>query len=202
MLFAGLIALLLSLFPSFTEEAKVMVDGYEVIKNIPNKYLFLTGWFLTGFSILHLYPVLFSRKVRTVICVAVASVILAAAIVIAAFFCFIYLCHPDDKPFNYSEGRSFNQADWNRRDVYYDDRKYVVDDLMKNHLPQGMPYRKVTDLLGESSPCFPSKDSTTFALSYEIEVLHRWADIDPYETVYLHVIFSAADSLLIDSELK
>jgi hypothetical protein len=135
--------------------------GLVTVKNIPNKYLFLTGWFLTGFSVLHLYPVLFSRKVRTVICVAVASVILAAAIVIAAFFCFIYLCNPDDKPFNYSEGRSFNQADWDRRDVYYDDRKYVVDDLMKNHLPQGMPYSKVTDLLGESSPCFPSKDSTT-----------------------------------------
>jgi hypothetical protein len=31
MLFAGLLALLLSLFPSFTGEAKVMVDGYEAV---------------------------------------------------------------------------------------------------------------------------------------------------------------------------
>ncbi|MDR1667777.1 MAG: hypothetical protein LBS03_08845 [Bacteroidales bacterium] len=60
MLFAGLLALLLSLFPSFVEETKIMTDGYDTVKNVPNSYLSLSGWFLTAFSILHLYPASFS----------------------------------------------------------------------------------------------------------------------------------------------
>jgi hypothetical protein len=65
-----------------------------------------------------------------------------------------------------------------------------------------MHYKKVTDLLGESKTYFPYKDSTNFMLSYEIEVLHLWADIDPYDIIFLHIIFSVTDSLLIDSELS
>jgi dihydrofolate reductase len=120
----------------------------------------------------------------------------------AVSFCLIFLSHSNDSAFNYSDGGSFNRAEWNRKDIYYHDRKLVVNDLMKNHLPQGMHYREVTDLLGEGKTYFPYNDSTDFALSYEIEVLHRRADIDPYDMVFLHIIFSAADSLLIGSELK
>jgi hypothetical protein len=86
MLFAGLLALLLSLFPSFTEEAKVMADGYEAVKNVPNRYLSLAGWFLTAFSVLHLYPASFSfskninSRARTVIRIAVTIVIAAASV--------------------------------------------------------------------------------------------------------------------------
>jgi hypothetical protein len=205
MLFAGLLVLLLSLFPSFTEEAKVMADGYETVKNVPNSYLSLAGWFLTAFSILHLYPASFSflnkinDRARTVIRIAV-TIVIAVASIIAVLFCFIFLCRPDDKPFNYPGGRSFNQADWNRRDGDYHDRKFVVNDLMKNRLQQGMHYKKVTALSGESETYFPSKDSTNFALSYEIEALYRWVDIAPYDIIFLYITFSATDFLLIDSQ--
>jgi hypothetical protein len=103
MLFAGLLALLL-LFPSFAEEAKVMADGYEAVKNVPNRYLSLAGWFLTAFSILHLYPASFSfskninSRARTVIRIAVTIVTAAASVasIIAVLFRLIFLCHPDD----------------------------------------------------------------------------------------------------------
>jgi cation transport ATPase len=124
MLFAGLLALLLSLFPSFAEEVEVMADGYEAVKNVPNRYLSLSGWFLTAFSILHLYPASFSfskdinSRAGTVIRIAVTIAIAATSVVsiIAVLFCLIFLCHPDDKPFNYPDGRLFNQAERNRRD--------------------------------------------------------------------------------------
>ncbi|MDR0349454.1 MAG: hypothetical protein LBH90_08205 [Tannerella sp.] len=148
---AGAAALVLSLLPALAEEVKITIDGYETTKNIPDKYLFLTGWYLSGFSALHLYPALFSGRARTVICVVVAGVMLAAAILTAAFHCFVHCCRPDDRPFNRSQDRSFNQADRNRRDVYYDDRKFTVHDLMKNHVPQGMPYGKGTDLSDENT---------------------------------------------------
>ena len=52
----GLILLLLSLNQNFTESTKVTINEEEVMKQIPNTTLALTGWFLTGFSLLHFYP--------------------------------------------------------------------------------------------------------------------------------------------------
>ena len=52
----GLILLLLSLNQNFTESTKVTLNEEEVIKQIPNTTLALTGWFLTAFSLLHFYP--------------------------------------------------------------------------------------------------------------------------------------------------
>jgi len=99
------------------------------------------------------------------------------------------------------QDRPFNLEDWNRRDAHYHDRKYVVKDLMKFHLQQGKQYEKVKELLGEGR-IYNVADSTVFALSYEIDVLYKWPDIDPYQSIYLSIYFSAKDSLLIHSELK
>jgi len=99
------------------------------------------------------------------------------------------------------QDRPFNLEDWNRWDAHYHDRKYVVKDLMKFHLPQGIQYDKVKELLGEGRISYVA-DSTVFVLSYEIEVLYKWPDIDPYQSNYLSIYFSATDSLLIQSELR
>ena len=54
--FIGLMLLLLSLNHNFTESTKVIINEEEVMKQIPNTTLALTGWLLTGFSLLHFYP--------------------------------------------------------------------------------------------------------------------------------------------------
>jgi hypothetical protein len=130
------------------------------------------------------------------------AIAVAVVVVVYVSIIFFSIWHPNDKPYNYSKGIPFNKEDWIRKDVYYYNRKYVIKDLMENHLHRGMHYKKVTDLLGDTQPYFPrGGDSAVFVLSYEIEVLHQWTDIDPYKTVSLHISFSAKDSLLIDSEI-
>src|ERR1700730_10014122 len=52
----GLILLFFSLTSNFTETAKIVIDGEERTKQIPNTILAITGWFLTAFSLLHFYP--------------------------------------------------------------------------------------------------------------------------------------------------
>jgi len=60
----GLTLLLLSINHNFTEDKKVIINEEEIIKQIPNTILALTGWFLTGFSLLHFYPLTFLRQVK------------------------------------------------------------------------------------------------------------------------------------------
>lgn len=52
----GLTCLALALFPNFQETVIAQIDGQETIKHIPNSFLAYTGWFLTSFCLLHLYP--------------------------------------------------------------------------------------------------------------------------------------------------
>jgi hypothetical protein len=52
----GLTLLLLALLPNFNETATLIIDGQETLKQIPNTILSCAGWFLTAFSLLHLYP--------------------------------------------------------------------------------------------------------------------------------------------------
>ena len=53
---SGLLLIVMSLIPYFAETAKIVVDGEEKVKQIPNTNLGITGWFLTAFSLLHFYP--------------------------------------------------------------------------------------------------------------------------------------------------
>jgi hypothetical protein len=52
----GIIFILLSLYPTLRESETEMRDGQEIIKEIPNLFLSITGWFLIAFCLLHLYP--------------------------------------------------------------------------------------------------------------------------------------------------
>lgn len=54
--FIGITLLVLSLMPYYMETFVVSINGFEIIKVIPNDELLVTGWLLTGFSTLHIYP--------------------------------------------------------------------------------------------------------------------------------------------------
>lgn len=48
--------LLMSFAPYFCDIHKVFQNGNPIEKRVPNSSLALGGWFLTAFSLLHLYP--------------------------------------------------------------------------------------------------------------------------------------------------
>jgi len=52
----GLTLIGLSLTPQFIEETTISTDEMEIVKSLPNFGLIITGWFVTAFSILHIYP--------------------------------------------------------------------------------------------------------------------------------------------------
>jgi hypothetical protein len=52
----GLIFLLLALLPTFSETVTYDLDGQSTLKQIPNSILSISGWLLTAFSLLHIYP--------------------------------------------------------------------------------------------------------------------------------------------------
>jgi uncharacterized protein YacL len=52
----GLILLFLALLPIFEETIKIEINGQPTLKQIPNTFFSIIGWFLTAFSILHTYP--------------------------------------------------------------------------------------------------------------------------------------------------
>lgn len=52
----GIVFLILSLNPNYTKTTKVLVDGLEKAKQIPNLKFVLLGWFIIAFSTLHFYP--------------------------------------------------------------------------------------------------------------------------------------------------
>jgi hypothetical protein len=52
----GLSLIILSLLPSMTETINTTSENETIQKQIPNLGFGTTGWFLTGFSLLHLFP--------------------------------------------------------------------------------------------------------------------------------------------------
>ncbi|MCL1868180.1 MAG: hypothetical protein FWF72_04460 [Paludibacter sp.] len=52
----GLILLFIALIPNCSETATIIIDEQETLKQIPNSTLSYIGWFLTAFSLLHIYP--------------------------------------------------------------------------------------------------------------------------------------------------
>lgn len=52
----GFIFLFLALLPNFSETVMTNLDGQPSLKQIPNSTLTMIGWFLTAFSLLHIYP--------------------------------------------------------------------------------------------------------------------------------------------------
>jgi hypothetical protein len=52
----GLTLLFMALLPNFNETVMLIIDEQETLKQIPNPTFSYTGWFLTAFSLLHIYP--------------------------------------------------------------------------------------------------------------------------------------------------
>jgi hypothetical protein len=52
----GIILLILSLIPGLMHPVKIIIDGEEKVKQIPNGELMIAGWLSTGFFLLHFYP--------------------------------------------------------------------------------------------------------------------------------------------------
>lgn len=52
----GLTFLSLALLPTFRETVTYHLDGQPTLKQIPNAIFLISGWFLTAFSLLHIYP--------------------------------------------------------------------------------------------------------------------------------------------------
>jgi hypothetical protein len=52
----GLTLIGLSFTPHFIEERTVSTGEMEIVKSIPNLGLVITGWLVTAFSLLHIYP--------------------------------------------------------------------------------------------------------------------------------------------------
>ena len=84
----------------------------------------------------------------------------------------------------------FDKILWDKKeDIFFDNRKDIVNDLMKNHLRRGMHYKQVIQLIGE-----PQYKQDSTEISYEISVEFGRLDIDPIKSSSLVLQFN--DSLL------
>ncbi len=99
---------------------------------------------------------------------------------------------------NQDRQKSFSQDDWTlREDGFYLNRQYVVNDLLNNHLKEGMTYTEIISLLGK--PDYQSLETDSM-IHYEI--LEKYSlNIDPDEIRYLDIKLGK-DSLLIRAEVR
>jgi hypothetical protein len=52
----GLFLLFIAFSSNLAETRQIVLNGVTVDKEVPNTAISITGWFLTGFSLLHFYP--------------------------------------------------------------------------------------------------------------------------------------------------
>ena len=91
----------------------------------------------------------------------------------------------------------FDKLTWNDKDdIFFANRKSMVNDLMKNHLHKGLTYKELVELLGEPENYADEKSNK---IAYEIEVDYG-SDIDPVAGSDL-IIELSKDSTVVNCEL-
>jgi len=91
----------------------------------------------------------------------------------------------------------FDKSKWNKSfDGVYEYRERMVNDLMENHIVEGMSYAQLVDLMGQPENYGNVKPNT---IGYEIMVDYGW-NIDPVEgkTLFLEL---SQDSMVVDYKL-
>jgi len=110
------------------------------------------------------------------------------------FLSFIFLftssCNLSDK--------KFNSQIWKTADGFHNgERKHMLNDLLKNHLKEGMAYSEIINLIGEPSELWVEESNM---IVYDVYEDFGW-DIDPVGMTLLYLKIGR-DSTLSERKVK